>query len=327
MFLDLIIPIFILSIPVFYIMGAIKFFSLLSRNKSHSNTTHTPSQRQEYLNKAIQDLQTKVTQNPSITAQELLQLYRQEVIQPESSNSSPQPHQTTTTPLPQPTQPRPTSTLQQPISNIWGNWYSNNSINLILYIGAFFILASASIFIGVQWDTLSVYLKVMILGAVTLVFLASGITFHHIPKIKQAGVTFTAIGALLIPLTGISWINSSNLAIAQSGAAWVIVALLTLLSYLGLFLYLRASFYVYLSSLASISLALSFITLIHGTSEMYLLAGMLASFVLLLGFILQSRLKIGSPETQKPMQLTAQVVMPLVSLLLNTQRVYPTAPL
>ena len=150
MFLDLIIPIFILSIPVFYIMGAIKFFSLVSRNKSHSNTTHTPSQRQEYLNNAIQDLQTKVTQNPSITAQELLQLYRQEVIQPESSNPSPQPHQTTTTPLPQPTQPRPTSTLQQPISNIWGNWYSSNSINLILYIGAFFILASASIFIGVQ---------------------------------------------------------------------------------------------------------------------------------------------------------------------------------
>lgn len=208
---------------------------------------------------------------------------------------------------------KPKATINQDLDKVFSNWYSKNSINLLLYIGAFLIVSSASIFIGFQWETISGNLKAIFLTFITLGFFGFGLWFHTLPKIKNAGSTFTAIGALLIPLTGLAWYNFvlKDLGISL-GMAWFFTSFVALVVYILLAVYFKSVFYGYISSFGALSLVLSLVNSYGLNKEFYILGSVIYSFVLLIGRILITNT---TEENKKlfhdPMEISANVVLPV----------------
>lgn len=200
------------------------------------------------------------------------------------------------------------------LENIWSRWYSNNSINLLLYMGAFLIIASASIFVGFQWETLSGVIKASFLTLVAIAFFGFGIWFFNIPKIRNAGNTFIAIAALLIPVCGSAWYNFvfKDLGVSP-GSVWFITSTVALGVYLFLTYQYKNKFYTYISSLTSLSLVFSLVNTFNLNSDFYILAGIFTSFVLLLSsFALRGQEKDVQEYAQVPLELSAQVMMPAI---------------
>lgn len=196
----------------------------------------------------------------------------------------------------------------------WSHWYSNNSINLLLYIGAFLIIASASIFVGFQWGVLSGTIKAAVLTLVTISFLGFGIWFFNIPKIRNAGNTFIAIAALLIPVCGSAWYNFVFKEAGISlGPVWFMTSVISLGIYIFLTYQYKNRFYTYISSLTSLSLTFSLVNTFNLNSNFYILAGIFTSFILLLSsFIFRNQNKELQDFTLVPLEVSAQIMMPII---------------
>jgi hypothetical protein len=86
------------------------------------------------------------------------------------------------------------SVVPQP-AGVTGLW-----INLLLFLGAFFVVIAALIFVGTQWETFGAEAKAGIMLGFTLGFIVAGLLCVRLPKVRPAGQTFLAIGAILLPL-------------------------------------------------------------------------------------------------------------------------------
>ena len=76
-------------------------------------------------------------------------------------------------------------------------------INLTLFLGAFFVVIASLIFVGGAWQSLGAVAKALFMGVLTLAFIAGGLVCLRLPRVRPAGQTFLAIGALLLPLDGV----------------------------------------------------------------------------------------------------------------------------
>ena len=76
-------------------------------------------------------------------------------------------------------------------------------INLTLFLGAFFVVIASLIFVGGAWQSLGAGAKTLFMGVLTLAFIAGGLVCLRLPRVRPAGQTFLAIGALLLPLDGV----------------------------------------------------------------------------------------------------------------------------
>ncbi len=77
----------------------------------------------------------------------------------------------------------------------------------------------------------------------------------QVPKIKNAGVTFLGIGALLIPFCGAAWYNFTLQAVGiPLGLVWALTSSIALFIYIALAFYVNSAFYTYLASFSSLSL-------------------------------------------------------------------------
>jgi len=76
-------------------------------------------------------------------------------------------------------------------------------INLTLFLGAFFVVIASLIFVGGAWQSLGAGAKALFMGVLTLAFIAGGLICLGLPRVRPAGQTFLAIGALLLPLDGV----------------------------------------------------------------------------------------------------------------------------
>lgn len=128
------------------------------------------------------------------------------------------------------------------------------NINILLYLGAFFVVAAAGVFVGSTFSSLSEATKVFLLGLLAAIFYVSGLGLYALTqKIKPAGVTFTAIGLLLGPLVGVA---AQNLLYAgQSvGPVWLITSAVLLVMQVVAFGVIRKSYIAYFAALTTISL-------------------------------------------------------------------------
>ncbi len=207
----------------------------------------------------------------------------------------------------------PKSLSQADVGVLWSSWYSNNSISLLLYIGAFLIVASASAFVGFQWGVLSGTIKASVLTLVATAFFGFGIWFFNIPKIRHAGNTFIGIGALLIPVCGSAWYNFVFKDLGTPpGPVWFTTSLISLLVYGFLTYQLKNKFYTYISSLASLSLTFSLVNTFNLDSNFYILASIFTSFILLLSsFLLKNQEKEIKDYVQLPLEISSQIMMPI----------------
>lgn len=212
--------------------------------------------------------------------------------------------------------------LKHDLSQISSNWYSENTINLFLYIGAFFVIASASIFVGFQWESLQGITKALIISILTISFFIIGFFTYSKPKIKTAGRVFIAIGALLIPFCGLAWYNFVLKYYGFSfGSVWLGTSIIALTLYIFLSYYLKNTFYPYITSISILSLMLSLINTTNLANDYYILYGIISAFILSsVSIILKQQTKNQQTKEifQYPLDLSSQIMLPLI--LINAQK-------
>jgi len=81
------------------------------------------------------------------------------------------------------------------------SWLAEQQANLLLYLGAFLIGIGALIFVGYSEQAIGGGVKMGLLVAYTLLLLGTGIVCMRFPRVRQAGLVFFAIGALMVPLS------------------------------------------------------------------------------------------------------------------------------
>jgi hypothetical protein len=316
-----------LSFPVFYIIGLIATIRWIV---SKSSKKDSAKERLLFLRKVTSDLDQKLLESPDKKASALLSEYKKELSELEKAEKVLVANMPVEKGKPAPIAIKAeggikedevvlapgikkTSTWESDLNKFWGNWYSENSINLLLYIGAFLIVASASIFVGFQWETIGGSFKASLLSLLTLAFFGFGAWFYLTPKIKNAGSTFIAIGALLIPFCGLAWYNFVfEPAGLGFGIVWLLTSIVAIITYSLLAYLIRHPFYTYIAGFGGLSMILSIVNVSDINQEYYILGGIFSAFVLLLSTKLFAKI---DPETIKiystPLSISANVIMPI----------------
>jgi len=88
-----------------------------------------------------------------------------------------------------------------------GGGFADLWANLLLYLGAFFVVMAALIFVAYSWRSLGGTTKAAIMLGFTAAFLGAGAACLRAPRVRPAGHTFLAIGALLTPLDVVALYN------------------------------------------------------------------------------------------------------------------------
>lgn len=308
-----ILGLFLLSVPIFYIWGFISFISLF-RKKSPSPDQpvipHNPD-RMGYLKAAINELKNF---HPQRTVSDLLTDYQAELsgIPAEKIKGKEDAKEIASVGL---SYNLPNNPVTQASGNhdtaSFQNWYKDNSINLLLYIGAFLIIVSATIFAGLEG--IQGVMKAGMLTGLSALFLGAGLVFSTLPRVKNAGVVFAGIGALLIPIAGIGWYKFVFEPIGGGiGGVWLMTSCVGLLVYLFLARYFKSVFYAYVTSLSSLSFSFALVNISGLENDYYLLASMMSS-ILLFGVsnYFRAHKSEGTELFTMPFNLTANVVMPV----------------
>lgn len=75
---------------------------------------------------------------------------------------------------------------------------------LLLYLGAFLIVAAGIVYASYNWSSLGPVSKIGLLAAATIAFAGTGLALLSFARLRPAAVTFVAIGALLVPTNAIA---------------------------------------------------------------------------------------------------------------------------
>ncbi|MEI7818650.1 MAG: hypothetical protein WCI47_00875 [bacterium] len=128
------------------------------------------------------------------------------------------------------------------------------NINILLYLGAFMIVIAAGAFVGSNYGAIDSLTKVVLLGFLTLIFYGAGLGLYKLTdKIKPAGVTFTAIGLLMVPLVGLavqSLLNDGR----PAGPVWLITSIAMLVMQVVAYLSIKKTYIAYFAALTTVSL-------------------------------------------------------------------------
>ncbi|OGY25601.1 MAG: hypothetical protein A2Z11_04665 [Candidatus Woykebacteria bacterium RBG_16_43_9] len=314
-----------ISVPVFYVTGLVVFIRWIAGISSKNKIG-----RRKFLEAAINELSGTITKSPKKTLVILLQDYKAELQKLNQTDTVKLPSATEAeqTKTSEPTtseaaapqivkdelvSKKSTTSLTRDWENFFSNWYSDNSINLLLYLGAFLIVASASIFVGFQWETIGGAVKASLLSALIVAFFGSGALFYNISKIKQAGATFIAIAALLIPFGGLAWHNFVLGPAGYSiGSVWFATSIIAVVSYASLAYFIRHPFYTYIAGFGGLSMILSIVNTSQLNREFYVLGGIFSAFILLLStrlFNQKNEDELNNYVT--PLSLSANIIMPI----------------
>jgi len=127
------------------------------------------------------------------------------------------------------------------------------NINILLYVGAFLVVGSTALLVGTNSESFSGVSKFMLVVLFAVIFYITGITFYtRINKLKPAGLTFTAIGMLMLPFIAVSYSNfiDTNVDIAS---LWFITSLFGVGLYSLTYYFMRSVLLEYLVLLMGVS--------------------------------------------------------------------------
>jgi hypothetical protein len=232
--------------PIFWIIGLVAVIMWLARGGRSSeaqarlaaaklvrdSAANQPSEVAQALEKVAAELEAPGTYSTT----------------PVSSNILPYTEANQTPPPPPSTQPAWMST------DIRTVFQSLDNINIILYLGAFLVVVSAGIFVGYNFSVLSGVFKTVFLALFALAFYAVGlILFLYHKKLRPAGVTFTAIGLILLPLVGLAAYNFTALHQYRS-FTWLATSAITLIVYAFTITRTRQTYIAYLMAFTTLSL-------------------------------------------------------------------------
>jgi len=95
---------------------------------------------------------------------------------------------------------RPPAPPARPFGEGAREWAASRQADILLYLGAFLLVAAALLFVSSRGEGVSSELRVALLLVYTFGFLAAGLAARRSDRIREAGAVFLAIGALITPL-------------------------------------------------------------------------------------------------------------------------------
>ncbi len=97
---------------------------------------------------------------------------------------------------------RPPRPAREPITwdRIWQTLLSERTLNILLFLGAFLMVASAITYVVYNWETLPPAAQLAAIVLFTLSFYGAGWFLRVRMKLQASGIAVTAIGSLLVPL-------------------------------------------------------------------------------------------------------------------------------
>jgi hypothetical protein len=107
-----------------------------------------------------------------------------------------------------------------PAPSLAPSWLVEQAPNLLLYLGAFLVVMAALVFASTSRETLSGPAQVALLASITVAFLGIGWLCYRFPRVRIAGYTFVAVGALLVPL---NFAAAYNFILKEEGIAGDVV--------------------------------------------------------------------------------------------------------
>lgn len=320
--------IFIVSAPFFWLYGVVVTLRNLTKKTLQEDTTFQNKLTTPILVEIVSDLEEIRKKNKTVA--QTLAKYKARLSLRQSQKSEPLvtdlpasitefnsgiaavPNQTPTAPTPSPVVPK--KSVGESLENWWERWYEENNINLLLYIGTFLIISSAAIFVGFNWQNFSGPFKSSILSLITFAFFAAGVFFYiEMPKLKNAGSTFLAIGALLIPFNGLAWYNFALRDSVSFSTVWLTTSAISVAVYLILAYFIKNRFYTYIAGLGGLSLVESMVSIGGLNSKFYILGGIFSSFVLLAGskLIAQTKKEDFDRIYSQPLSISSNIFMPI----------------
>jgi hypothetical protein len=102
-------------------------------------------------------------------------------------------------PAPPPKPPRPP---REPLTwdRIWRSLLSERTLNVLLFLGAFLIVASAITYVVYNWENLPPAVQLAAIVLFTLSFYGAGWFLRVRMGLRASGIAVTAVGSLLVPL-------------------------------------------------------------------------------------------------------------------------------
>lgn len=313
---------FALSGPVFYIIGllaVIRWFTHRGRSSTAAQVA-VPASVTPVDNAAIAELRQFAAKQSTAISLELIQiadrLERGESgARFEPGQSSPEPSSAVASTAPTPASgwggmapaAAPASASSWSSIDVSNVARSLDNINVILYLGAFLVVVSAGIFVGYNFETLSGVFKTVFLGLFAAMFYVVGLLlFLRTTKLRPAGITFTGIGLVLLPLIGLAAYNFTSLHDFGS-ATWFATSLITLATYVVTLAITRQTYVAYLMAFTALSTFESSISLFN--LPVYWFGWGMAIVSILL--LVLGRTKLLWEDTSAAIMLSANIFLPI----------------
>lgn len=189
----------------------------------------------------------------------------------------------------------------------WESLKSLENINILLYLGALMVVVAAGIFVGFNYQSLTGFSKTLFLAIFTFVFYFTGLfCYLKSKKIQQAGLTFTTIGLVLMPLVGLAaykFIYGGE----NGRIIWLVTSMVVFLIYLLTLLEIKKVFLSYLLTLTALSLFESAISMFD-VPIYYFFWGI--TIFAMISTIIKKYLKLNY-EIDDPLAIIGQIVLPI----------------
>jgi len=203
-----------------------------------------------------------------------------------------------------PRPPRPPLTWER----IWQTLLSERTLNVVLFLGAFLLVASATTYVATNWEALPEAVQLAFIILFTLSFYLAGWFLRARMKLRASGIAVTAVGSLLVPLDFYAvFVAGGALPAGQWPWVWLMASAVCLPIYTFTALRLRAEFFGYVVAATAGSLLCAALKVVGVAPEWDLLA--LA--VLALG-LLALAYRLGRSLLARPFRFSALVATAVI---------------
>jgi hypothetical protein len=207
-------------------------------------------------------------------------------------------------------QPQPQPAAHQPAESVWTrDIRSLDNVSVLLYFGAFLMIAGVGLFVGLSSYGGGVKTSAVLIMALT--FYCAGLAVHHaVERLRPVGLTLTAIGLICLPLTGVAAYFYTT-GIASGAWIWLFTSLVSLALYAVALWQIRQSLIGYMSVFMCLSLWLSIVSVIQ--APVYIFGW--AMIVLGMIYLLAVRYLKLWHEVEMPLSVSASIMVPTALVL------------
>ena len=152
---------------------------------------------------------------------------------------------------------RPTKPPREPITwdRVWQTLLSRRTLNVLLFLGVFLLVASATTYLVYNWETLPPAAQLAVIILFTLSFYGAGWFLRVRMNLRLSGIAVTAVGSLLVPLDFYAVGIAGGVVPAEQWAwIWLVASVVCLPIYTFTAVRIQAEFFGYTVAVAAGSL-------------------------------------------------------------------------